>query len=391
MDDKPLYDIKELAAKWIAGTITEHEKAYFDKWYNNFDFTKLEISGENTPEEIKERILQNLEEGIKTSEISHPIREKSTIPLWIKTIAAAAVLILISYGVYFSLNNQTSQKLTKTPAKHEIIPGGNKAILRLADGSEIILNNSENGVLVNQGSSVVNKTKEGQIIYDLKDTKSPTAENTQTVYNTIVTPRGGQYQIILQDGTKVWLNASSSLRFPTSFSGKSREVEITGEAYFEVAKNKDKPFFVRSSGQTIEVLGTHFNVNAYRDESSIKTTLLEGSVKVSVSSNDIIITPGQQSVVNRSSSTLTIRKADIKSAVSWKEGYFQFDNESIESIMRKVSRWYDVDIYYAKGYTQQGFVGSISRFEDVSKVLKMLELTETVHFKIEGRRITVMP
>jgi len=215
-------------------------------------------------------------------------------------------------------------------------------------------------------------------------------------YNSIATPKGGQYQIILPDGTRVWLNAASVLKYPVAFTSTARKVELTGEAYFEVAKNKAKPFIIHTAKQEVTVLGTHFNINAYADEPNTRTSLLEGSVKVAKLNDaaSVMIKPGQAALVGDpgSASRIQIASIDPDEAVAWKNGYFMFDSENLESILRKVARWYDVDItWQSRNSAQKEFSGTISKYSNASQVLKKLELTEAVHFKIEGRKIIVLP
>jgi ferric-dicitrate binding protein FerR (iron transport regulator) len=207
-------------------------------------------------------------------------------------------------------------------------------------------------------------------------------------YNTLSTPRGGQYQLVLPDGSKVWLNASSSIHFPTAFAGHERNVELTGEAYFEIAKNKQKPFHVNVNGMQVEVLGTHFNVNAYGDEGAIKTSLLEGSVKIKKGNISGLLKPGQQGVLKKNSTDLEIKNADMNEAIAWKNGLFEFDGADIKSIMREIGRWYDVDVVYAGKVPDRRFEGKISRDAQLSDVLKILALSN-VKFSVEGKKIIV--
>jgi transmembrane sensor len=258
----------------------------------------------------------------------------------------------------------------------------------LADGKRIILTGAKNGTIAKDHNAIINKTADGQLVYQSDDKE--TASSKRPAENLLQTPRGGEYHLILADGTNVWLNAASSIRYPTAFTGNDRRVEVTGEAYFEVAHNAAKPFRVTSKGQTVEVLGTHFNINAYDDEPGIKTTLLEGSVKVSNKDQKAILKPGQQAIVQSINNSIIIKNANTEEVVAWKNGYFLFDGEKIESIMRKVSRWYDVDVQYEQTMPDVAFGGSISRFENVSQLLEVLQRTGSVHFKIEGRRLTVM-
>ncbi|HEY0669651.1 MAG TPA: FecR domain-containing protein [Sphingobacteriaceae bacterium] len=302
--------------------------------------------------------------------------------------AAAAVLLLFSsVGLWqFFLKQESVTEIVKT--QPEIIsPGGNKAFLTLADGTKISLTDATKGEIAKQAGVQITKAKDGQLIYKAL---SVSVGSTEIPSNTIETPRGGQYQVLLPDGSKVWLNAASSLTYPTRFKGSTRTVKLNGEGYFEIAHNEKMPFQVVCNGQTVEVLGTHFNINTYSDEPSVKTTLLEGSVKVlATGGSPKILKPGQQSEINEQHEIL-VSNVDAKTAVAWKDGIFKFRNEPIESVMRKVSRWYNVDIVYQDGIPGKTVWGTISRLNTISEILELIELTKVAHFKIEGRRIIVM-
>lgn len=310
---------------------------------------------------------------------------------YLKYAVAAVVLIVVSATLYFYINpGRTNQHISLT-AQHQgndVGPGGNKAVLILADGSEISLTDVENGQLASQSGITITKTKDGELVYEIAKGKAAGAAE----YNTISTPAGGQYQVNLPDGSKVWLNAMSSLKYPTVLNGTERKVTLSGEAYFEVAKNAAKPFIVSTNragkAQHVKVLGTHFNVNSYLNEEVTKTTLLEGSVKVVSGALAKTLKPGQQSILG---SNLQVFDVDPTLATDWKNGNFYFNDENIESIMRKLSRWYDIDVVYSGNIPNINFGGEISRSKKLSEVLKVLETTRTIHFKIEGRRVTVMP
>jgi transmembrane sensor len=330
--------------------------------------------------------------------IQHTITEendKSTspslkAPYWRKIAAAAVILITLSAGAFYYFSGQ---KISGDLA-NDIAPGGNKAILTLANGEKIILTDAKNGELSAQGGVVVTKLADGKIVYTVNPDKAGSVTP-----NSIETPKGGQYQIVLPDGSKVLLNAASVLTYPASFANlKERRVQLKGEAYFEVAKvvMKDKssahkesrmPFIVETDKETIKVLGTHFNINSYADEPASKTTLIEGSVLVEAAGAEKILVPGKQAVLG--SEGLIIAEANIDEVLAWKNGYFVFESEDITSVMRKISRWYDVDVVFDGDKPRDGFGGTVSRFSNVSKVLRKLELTNKVHFKIEGRRIIV--
>lgn len=263
----------------------------------------------------------------------------------------------------------------------------------MADGHKISLTDAENGELAEQSGIKITKTADGQLVYNISNSDN---SSQALSYNTIETPAGGQYQINLPDGTKVWLNSASSLRYPVLFTGKDRSVEITGEAYFEVAHNKSMPFKVITTDQTVEVLGTNFNVMAYPEEASTNTTLIEGSVKVVKDNTSKTITPGQQARVK--AGKIDIVNANIQEVTAWKNGYFIFKSEDVKNIMRQLARWYDLEVEYQGNVSEKIFGAKISRFRNISEVLSILESTGSIHFKIitdslgrKERRIIVMP
>ncbi|MDB5019663.1 MAG: FecR family protein [Pedobacter sp.] len=368
----------KLQEKYFSGLCSPEEIEALKELEGDFQLLQQPWQPEmGSKEEIKSQILSSLHAKIG-------VQSKSQ---WRFTWQAAAALLVIGAGIFFyPIGKISTTRVAKTNKTNIIIvPGSNKAVLTLSDGSHIDLDNSKEGLLCKQGNVKVGKLASGKLVYQPAGSTS-----TAIIYNTITTPRGGQYQVVLSDGTKVWLNAASALTFPATFVGKERTVELSGEAYFEVAKNKRMPFKINLNKMAIEVLGTHFNVNAYPDEPEIKTTLLEGSVKLRSENVVALLKPGQQGVF-ANSPNFNINPVDVQEAIAWKNGYFIFDNENIQGIMRKISRWYDVEVDY-KGKIDEGdFGGTVSRFNSVSGVLKSLELTGTVHFKLQGRRITVMP
>lgn len=310
-----------------------------------------------------------------------------TVRWW--RMAAAALLVGVLAGAAFLLINMNTKSSAVADNKplHNVVPGGNKAVLILADGSQITLDSAGNGAIASQGNMQVIKLNSGQLAYNAgNDTKDAKVVS----YNTLATPRGGQFQIILPDGTKVWLNAASSLRYPTTFAGEERKVQLVGEAYFEVAKMNGKPFSVDVNNMEIQVLGTHFNVMAYRDESSIRTTLLEGAVRINHGARLTNLRPGQQAQLRNSGEMQVLDNVDVEETVAWKNGYLQFNRESLAGVMRQVSRWYDADIAYEGQIPDRQFGGKISRNSSIDEVLKILELSN-VHFRIEGKKITVTP
>jgi ferric-dicitrate binding protein FerR (iron transport regulator) len=302
----------------------------------------------------------------------------------------------VAAGLFFLIYKRQEQPFKTNVQASTARPGGNKAYLTLSNGKRIVLNDTLSGTLAVHAGVKITKTANGQIACEV----IPGKAGDPLKYNTLEAPKGGQYQITLVDGTKIWLNAASVLKYPSQFAGKERKVELVGEAYFEVAKSKTKSFVVVSKQQEVQVLGTHFNINAYEDEASIKTTLVEGSVKITASPSsqkpeaaaeldDVILKPGQQSIVK--DSRINIKEVDSEEAVAWKNGYFTFENDNLEMIMRKLERWYDVKVVYTgKISSKVKVMGFISRNTELPELLKMLESTDKFKFKTEGRRVTVM-
>ncbi len=312
--------------------------------------------------------------------------------------AAAIVLILLGGGaLYIFTKPAPTAPVAKIPLKSpdSIHPGSNRAVLTLAGGQQIVLDETHNGLLGRQGKTRVIKLDSGRLAYNSgADGKGGGADGNDgsgadaPLYNTITTPRGGQYQVTLPDGTKVWLNAESSLRFPTAFTEKERAVELTGEAYFEVAANKNKPFLVKTGQSNTRVLGTSFNIMAYNDEGPVKTTLLEGAVKIDEGGRSALLQPGEQGIFN--SGSITTKTVNIRAVIAWKDGYYFFDRTPVQSVMRQIARWYNVDIVYKGAMPKDEIVGRIPRSAYVSDVLHIMELIG-IHFKIEGRTIIVTP
>jgi len=371
---------KELLAKYEKDLCTPEEKALVESWFIQELAEQVDDLGEPDYDAKEQEIFQQLP-------VDPMIRK---IKVWPRIAAAASILLGLSIGGYFLLRQNTAQQ-TAQIHKQDIAPGGNKAILTLVGGQQIILTGAKNGLIAHQGSAVINKTANGQVVYS-NSMVSPTGGDLAggMGYNIMTTPRGGQYHLTLADGSEVWLNSASSIRYPTAFAGKDRQVEITGEAYFEVAHNAAKPFRVIANGQVVEVLGTHFNINAYADEPAIKTVLLEGSVKVTELANHTIkfLKPGQQVILDRHE--LSVSNADVEATMAWKNGYFRFHDEQIESVMRKIARWYDINVRFEGMVSEEQFNGKISRYKNISQVLKMLEETKGVHFKVSGKEVTVM-
>jgi len=310
-------------------------------------------------------------------------RTRKHITWWRRMAAAAAVLVFISAGLYGWLQTGGKKPALVIARQNDVPPGSNKAVLHLADGTVVTLDSTGNQV-IRQGGTTINQ-QNGQLRYNAND---PNANAIS--FNTLATPRGGQYSVTLPDGSKVWLNSASSLRFPTAFAGPERKVELKGEAYFEVAKNARQPFKVTLEDKTtIEVLGTHFNVNAYKDEPAVATTLLEGSVRLTNGREQITIKPGERAQLQEGGTKFVTDRPDVERVVAWKNGFFQFNGDNITLIMKQLSRWYDIEPVYAGNMNMKDYSGYISRNSNISEVLKMLELTNEIKFKVEGRKVTV--
>jgi len=368
---------KALLERYKNGTLTAEEKAILDAWYvqlaSEAEINVAESSILHKKDELWERIQNDIPAPA-------PVR---ALPRSYKWAVAAAVLLCAGSIFWYTRNQAPATHTTKNQvAVNDIAPGSNKAVLTLGNGEKITLTDATAGRIANDGGAEITRAAAGQLVYH-HQTSTP-----RVTYNTITIPHGGQYALTLADGTTVVLNAGSSLTYPTAFTGPDRRVTLRGEGYFEVSKDKNHPFIVKTDKQEIEVLGTHFNLNAYADDPAVKTTLLEGAVKVTAGKQAKILKPGDQSVLQ--DNDLTVKQVDTETAVAWKNGLFIFEDEPLKEIMRKISRWYDVEIIYQEVDSDKRFGGSAPRYSNVSKLLKRLESTGGIHFKIEGRRIIVM-
>ena len=373
-------DVKSLIERYNNGTLSKEERAMLESWY---------IS-----EVRSNKNYQGLEENLAKLDqnFMHIIgaEEKKGIKLWPRVAVAASFFAVLGLSLYF-YNSKSPDKLEQANVElADIDPAGNKAYLTLGNGKRIALTCASNGTIAEQANVKITKTADGQLVYVIAENNSGASSKLE--YNTIETPNGGRYEIALPDGTHVWMNAASSLKYPASFASlKERRVELQGEAYFQVAKDKQHPFIVKTAQQEVKVLGTHFNINSYADEPEVRTTLLEGSVNVSnlKSKNSKILKPGQQATVN--GNDLKVSGADVDQALSWKNGDFVFVGEDLKAVMRQVARWYDVEIEYQGNINSSGVVSTISRTKKLSQVLKALQINQGIHFKVEGRRVLVMP
>lgn len=366
-----------LYEKYLNNECSPEELELLHQYKDDFQLSDIDHKDDQLQAKIYGKLLNSIEEREKVKPLFK----------WKRYAAAAALLAAAVTGLMLvQKGDKKVVTVTLAPAtavKPDIKPGSNKAVLILGDGSTVELNDTIQGKIAQQGETIVSKSRNGQLTYE--ETGKAAKE---TIYNTINIPKGGQYSLTLPDGSKVWLNSATSLKFPTQLNDKERVVELDGEAYFEVAKSK-QPFLVKVKDMQVEVLGTHFNVMAYSDEANINTTLLEGKVRLSSGTTEVILKPGQQGLFTQAAG-FKVKAADTEQALAWKNGYFNFNDEELASVMRKISRWYNVDIAFNNRNSKLSYAGVISRFNNVSDVLNMLSLTGTVQFKIEDRRITVI-
>ncbi|MEO8713176.1 MAG: FecR domain-containing protein, partial [Parafilimonas sp.] len=374
-----------LFEKYQYGICTSEELELLNLFQDKFQLQNLEWKeGMGDKGKTEEAIYASMQREM------HNKNKAVIVSVWrYRRIAvAAAVLIFISIGSYLYFFNKPKTQTALNDAhqilKNDVLPGGNKATLTLANGAKIILDSTQNGIIAQQGNAKISKLTNGQLVYNTSGEKLATI-----AYNILSTPRGGQYQLTLPDGSLVWLNAASSIRYPTAFTGTQRNVEITGEAYFEVAKNPSKPFIVTANGMQVEVLGTHFNINAYADETSIKTTLLEGTVQIKKGVLQTVLKPGQQAQLNESAGLKILNNINVDDVVAWKNGFISFKSADLKTIMRQVSRWYDVDVVYEGNIVQRNFTGEISRSANLSELLKILQASN-IQFEMKEKKLIVM-
>ena len=370
--------------QWLLRYLENSEDTELIQLMQKHFFNDLENSKGISPEASR-KLFKAIHDKIELES-----KDKKRRIVRLRRIAIAASVIGVLLVSVFLLNDKTGKsdisrsEIDQQRFRDDVLPGGDKATLTLADGSTIVLDEAQNGTLAQQGNSKIIKLN-GKLSYD------PTNKNSgEIVYNTISTPKGGQYQLELPDGSQVWLNATSSIHFPTSFIGTERRIEITGEAYFEIARDPNMPFIVTVNNAEVQVLGTHFNINGYDDEDNVKTTLLEGSVRFVNEGNINLLKPGQQAQLTKEGMTKVVSNVDLDEVVAWKNGMFGFENAGIETVMRQFSRWYDVEIEY-KGKTDDLFIAEMRRDIKLSDALKALELTGKVKFDIQGKKIIVLP
>ena len=396
--------LEELYTKWFNKTATPEERAELialletgasreellpgmEKIWDGLDADDVFTSREK--DQLADRILQQWP--------AEPvIRARRRLPPY-RWMAAAAVLLLAGAITLWqwkrsgAANEQAHTPVT--PVIETIGPGRNGAILTLADGREILLDSTANGVFASQGATELS-LQNNQLIYQAGDE----VDSAIVAWNTMATPRGRQFQLLLPDGTRVWLNAASSIRYPVSFQGADRKVELKGEAYFEVAPDQDRPFMVQTPNQLVQALGTSFNIHAFGNEAAELTTLVEGSVRVNVAGGKhaprgeslyAILHPGQQANLNTQRQSLSVAENQSEAAIAWKNGYFFLENKSFDRVMKQLERWYDIEVIYANGIPDLQFYGGLSRNLTLDALIRALKVSE-VHFRIEaGRRLIV--
>jgi len=388
----------ELLYKIAKGSASDLEHQVFNEWLSTLnaseyeevlsDFEKLveQVADEDV---VSSFLWEKIKLKVEDYEQSVEIKKRKAFP-WFSV--AASLLLIGSLGLYLQSSKveDISHLSFEQRLSNDVLPGKNEAYLELADGSKIVLDESASAKILEESGVVVKKSIDGKLLYDFEGKSK--AISREPEYHTIATPNGGEYQLVLPDGTKVWLNASSRLKFPTVFDEDRRIVELSGEAYFEVISNKAKPFIVQTERERVKVLGTEFNMSAYSNDMTSRTTLLKGRVEVSPKNNSNLVKvlqPGQQSIIH--DDDVQVVQVMTDEAVAWKNGEFMFNRESIESVMRKIARWYDVEIIYKKPIGDDVKIwGTISRFDNISEVLKFIERTKVVHFKVEGRKVYVM-
>ncbi len=372
--------LQQLAEKISAGVATDEELVLYSAWYQSFQQEDEVWSDSGSKDKIAEQLRRSIEDRIRAQPASRP-----RVPL--RRIAAVALVLVVAYGVAYWWGDAGGDTLQELVISNDVEPGMETAILTLGDGSQIVLDDVKAGVIAQEGITSIAKSSDGLLTYHADQIKA--VADVPVTFNTITTPKGGKYSIVLPDQTEVWLNAMSSIRFPTRFDGSVREVEISGEVYFDVRHKKNQPFWVKTDKYNVKVLGTKFNVKAYDEEVYQPTTLIQGEVMVESGDKQVLMKPGQQ-VWYDNQGNLVKEEVDTNMVTAWKYDLFQFWNTDLEDIMRQLSRWYDVDVLYLNEPRDISFTGFISRDVTISNVLQMMEATGNIKFGLKGREVTVM-
>lgn len=368
--------LAELEAKWLNGTITPEEEKEYAQWYNEDDGAAIIIPSKAGANELehKTRLLQHI--------AGKTYNRKALVRRILLRSSAAAVLLLLIGAVVYKYVVPAKEPSHAIAKNIDVLPGKDRAILTLSSGQQVELSGQQK---IADGDVDINNNN-GELVYNAANKRTNTIR-----YNTMTTPNGGKYKINLPDGTQVWLNAASSISYPTVFSGDARKVRVTGEVYFDVAKKENTPFIVDVDGQLeVNVLGTAFNVNAYRNEENVLATLINGKVKVVKGNESVVLVPGDQSGI-RNGKLQVVNSVDIEKIVAWKENKFVFEGDKLSSILRQLERWYDVEVVYEGKFSDELFSGVISRNKNVSEVFKMLQQAGNLKYRIAGRKIFVQP
>lgn len=388
-DVQQLLQIAQLIYRQRSGELSETEQETLSAWLaaseqNRRLFAELssgQLEAITRSEADQEKLQASIERVYLATGIK-PGPANIYMSKWRTWRWAAAVLVLALAGAWALRLVQANKQPPLMAVHTDVAPGSRKATLQLGNGSTIVLDDVQNGVIASQGKTVIKKSANGQLVYD-----ASAAVATEITYNTIATPNGGEYEVILPDGSHVWLNAASSIRFPAAFTGNTRQVEINGEAYLEVVKNAKAPFTVVSGKHSVEVLGTAFNIHSYPKDENIATTLIKGSIRIVAGKNTKVLQPGQQSLVSRNAGDIRLApEVNMEEVLAWRNGKFIFDDTNMKTVVSQLERWYDVSINYT-GMEDYRFNGEISRNVSLSKVLKMMELTSNIHYKINDRNI----
>lgn len=373
----------DLLNRYREGKATETEKQLLADWVLFGKLKELDLNDEQLEKDL----------AMLDRRLSDSLQQTPAVRPWRKVAAAAAVLLMLSSAYYLYFHRQPTSleiKPSQVEIQPVIEPGKDRAYLTLADGRKIMLSSETTEEIAEQAGVTISKTADGQLIYQTGQPASSTEapSDGRTAYNTIETPNSGQYQIVLPDGSHVWLNAATSLTYPIRFDGNERVVHLHGEAYFEVTHLMSKPFKVISGRQQIQVLGTRFNINAYETEPLVKTTLVQGSVRLIYGSSSVVLKPGEQSQLNKLNDLRVVKDYDVEEAIAWKNGFFLFDNADIRSVMNQIARWYDVEVEYEDNLPNRRFAGKIPRNSDLDQALKILSYSK-VNFKVENKKIKV--
>ncbi len=374
-----------LLNKFHSDTCTAEELVQLNEWFHQVESDEQHWL---LPEDLKVSLTQEMYHEFR-QQLQNTNAGKQKMPKKRRinsfTAIAATALLFIGAALYLYLNYQVTEnkKLAQTKIHHDVPPGHNGAILTLSDGRKVTLDSANNTQIVNQGNTQIISTN-GQLAY-----KAAGAPSEQTAYNTLSTPRARQYKIVLPDGTKVWLNAESSIRYPVAFNSKTREVSVTGETYFEVAHNAAQPFSVKVKGLTIEDIGTHFNISAYDDETSVKSTLVEGSISITKAATKVVLKPGQQAVTGATTNDIKVNNVNTENITAWTHGFLLMDNNSVREFMNSLSRWYNIDVAYEGKIPEGNFSGMLNSNANLSDILSALE-AGGIHTKFDGKKIIVL-